>query len=462
MDLKVGDFVQWNTSGGAARGQISRIVREGVVAVPKSSFKIAAEPDDPAVLITLYRPNNNENGYMRQDVVVGHKMSTLKKIEPLNKEQTPMDDVEKRQYNTQQRREMAERGEALPDGSFPIADKADLGNALQAIGRASNRALAMAHIRKRAKDLDAMDMLPDWAMMKALETDLAEADIIVLADLRHHADATDDQWSLVIDEVAKAGGVRQTGGYAAEVIRKSAAAMAAAATAAQMSGKGGKSFGGNRSAAGRYAAEQRWARSRGQGAGDAAGGGGASAGGGTPPKSPIQQNSTDGEYKPHIAARDGVMSDVPADAVRAFPAPYEKAGYGQVQLTARTIGYEGAADFVATRRNPQTTADDLQVGDFALVRTRTGGDRVERVEVASVERTPKGAVIVTTPDGAKVAFHPKDSMNVRRKGADSRGESTYDIWGRKEVFPDMVDRMRGERERWDRSPLNPRNSQSSQ
>lgn len=441
MDLKVGDFVQWNTSGGTARGQVSRIVREGVVAVPKSSFKITAEPDDPAVLITLYRPNNNENGYMRQDVVVGHKMSTLKKIEPLNKEQTPMDDVEKRQYNTQQRRDMAERGEALPDGSFPIADKADLGNALQAIGRASNRALALAHIRKRAKDLDAMDMLPDWAMMKALETDLAEADIIVLADLRPHADATDDQWLLVIDEVAKAGGVRQTGGYAGEVLRKAAK----------------QSFGGNRSAAGRYAAEQRWARSRGQAAGEASGGGGASAGGGTPPKSPIQQNSTDGEWKPHIAARDEVMSDVPADAVRAFPAPIPKAGYGEVQGRGRTIGYEGAADFVATHRNPRTTADDLQVGDFALVRTQTGGDRVQRVEVASIARTSKGAVIVTTPDGAKVAFHPKDSMNVRRKGADSRGEDTYDIWGRKEVFPDMVDRIRGERERWDRSPLNPRN-----
>lgn len=452
MDLKVGDFVQWNTSGGTARGQVSRIVREGTVAVPKSSFKIAAEPDDPAVLITLYRPNNNENGYMRQDVVVGHKMSTLKKIEPLTKEHNPMDEVEKRQYNTQQRRDMAERGEALPDGSFPIADKADLGNALQSIGRASNRALALAHIRKRAKDLDAMNMLPDWAMMKALEAGLNEADIIVLTDLRPHADATDDQWSLVIDEVAKAGGVRQTGGYAGEVLRKSAAAIAAAATAAQLGGKGGKSFGGNRSAAGRYAAEQRWARSRGQAAGAASGGGGASAGGGTPPKSPIEQNSTDGEWKPHIAARDEVMSDVPADVVRAFPAPLPKAQYGEVQGRGRTIGYEGAADFVGTYRNPRTTADDLQVGDFALVRTQTGGDRVQRVEVASIERTSKGAVIVTTPNGAKVAFHPKDNMNVRRKGADSRGEDTYDIWGRKEVFPDMVDRIRSERERWENRP----------
>lgn len=92
MELKVGDFVQWNSSGGTARGQISRIVREGTVAVPGSSFKIRATPEDPAVLIALYRPNANEGGYSRQDVTVGHKMSTLKKIEPLNKAATTLSD----------------------------------------------------------------------------------------------------------------------------------------------------------------------------------------------------------------------------------------------------------------------------------------------------------------------------------------------------------------------------------
>lgn len=409
MDLKVGDFVQWNTSGGTARGQISRIVREGVVAVPKSSFKITAEPDDPAVLITLYRPNNNENGYMRQDVVVGHKMSTLKKIEPLNKEQTPMDNVEKRQYNTQQRRDMAERGEALPDGSFPIADKADLGNALQAIGRASNRALAMAHIRKRAKDLDAMDMLPDWAMMKALETDLAEADIIVLADLRHHADATDDQWSLVIDEVAKAGGVRQTGGYAAEVIRKSAAAMAAAATAAQMSGKGGKSFGGNRSAAGRYAAEQRWARSRGQGAGEASGGGGAAGGGGSG-KNPLDDKSTVFHTtKTHEAAigqrKQMGITDHPDMSNSLRPRSSDAADLG--------LGTFGGYDESLNRRQYGRRPLDLRAGDTITDPSGKKGQTafvVSSQPVAGKRHVVEVSIITSAGKKKTMLVHEKDTF----------------------------------------------------
>lgn len=93
-----------------------------------------------------------------------------------------MDPVEKRQYNTEQRRQMADEGKALPDGSFPIADKTDLGNALQSIGRAKNRSLVLAHIRRRAKDLGAEDMLPEWAMAKAVSTPLSVALGVLLAD----------------------------------------------------------------------------------------------------------------------------------------------------------------------------------------------------------------------------------------------------------------------------------------
>lgn len=93
-----------------------------------------------------------------------------------------MEPVNKRNYDTQQRRALAEQGKALPDGSFPIVDRADLANALQAIGRAANRQLAEQHIRRRAKALDAMDMLPDWAMAKAKVTPLTNALSTLLAD----------------------------------------------------------------------------------------------------------------------------------------------------------------------------------------------------------------------------------------------------------------------------------------
>lgn len=92
------------------------------------------------------------------------------------------DEVNKRNYDTQQRRDMADKGEALPDGSFPIADKVDLGNALQSIGRAANRTIAIAHIRRRAKALDAEDMLPDWAMAKSTVSPLSIALGVLLAD----------------------------------------------------------------------------------------------------------------------------------------------------------------------------------------------------------------------------------------------------------------------------------------
>lgn len=174
-----------------------------------------------------------------------------------------MEPVEKREYNTEQRRQMADEGKALPDGSFPIADKTDLGNALQSIGRAKNRSLALAHIRRRAKDLGAEDMLPEWAMGNMQkETGLSLADDMVLDSLRPMVDATDEQWSLLVQETVKAGGVKNLTGYAKDLLEKAAK----------------QSFGGDRSAAGRYAAQARWARRGGGGGTSQAAGGKASDG----------------------------------------------------------------------------------------------------------------------------------------------------------------------------------------
>ena len=72
-------------------------------------------------------------------------------------------DLQKRDYGTEARRRMAESGEAMPDGSFPIANRTDLRNAIQSVGRASNYEAARRHIISRARALGAEDMLPeDW------------------------------------------------------------------------------------------------------------------------------------------------------------------------------------------------------------------------------------------------------------------------------------------------------------
>jgi len=85
----------------------------------------------------------------------------------VEREKNKMDDFwngsafEKRNYSTRARQRMAESGEALPDGSFPIGNAKDLRNAIQSIGRASNPAQAKAHIKRRARALGMTDQLPE-------------------------------------------------------------------------------------------------------------------------------------------------------------------------------------------------------------------------------------------------------------------------------------------------------------
>lgn len=82
--VREGDFVEWDNVGGEARGRVTHVMREGTLGVPESSFKIKAEPDDPAVLIQLYR-RNSDGDFVEQKQFVGHKMSELRRIASLEK-----------------------------------------------------------------------------------------------------------------------------------------------------------------------------------------------------------------------------------------------------------------------------------------------------------------------------------------------------------------------------------------
>ena len=62
-------------------------------------------------------------------------------------------------FTVEKRLELAKEGKALPDGSFPIVDIADLRNADKAFSRAKNEGLVKRHIERRAKDLGALDAL---------------------------------------------------------------------------------------------------------------------------------------------------------------------------------------------------------------------------------------------------------------------------------------------------------------
>jgi len=79
--LSVGDFVSWEFSNGKSQGKITRIVTDGQIKVPDSSFTINGTPDDPAVLIRIY--DESGDGWEPTDRLVGHRATTLTKIDAL-------------------------------------------------------------------------------------------------------------------------------------------------------------------------------------------------------------------------------------------------------------------------------------------------------------------------------------------------------------------------------------------
>ena len=104
-ELSVGDFVQWDSSGGQAKGKIDRIERDGSINVPDSDFTVNGDEDNPAALITVYR--ESDDGWEATDVQVGHRFSALSKITALRwlegktykrSETTTFDEVEDRTY----------------------------------------------------------------------------------------------------------------------------------------------------------------------------------------------------------------------------------------------------------------------------------------------------------------------------------------------------------------------------
>jgi hypothetical protein len=70
-------------------------------------------------------------------------------------------DLVKRKFSSKQREEMAASGQAMPDGSYPIANRTDLMNAIRSWGRGGADPKVKAHIKRRAKALGASDMIPE-------------------------------------------------------------------------------------------------------------------------------------------------------------------------------------------------------------------------------------------------------------------------------------------------------------
>lgn len=67
----------------------------------------------------------------------------------------------KRDFSSKTRERMAQAGTAMPDGSYPIANRTDLENAIRSWGRGGAKADVKAHIISRARALGASDMIPE-------------------------------------------------------------------------------------------------------------------------------------------------------------------------------------------------------------------------------------------------------------------------------------------------------------
>lgn len=64
-------------------------------------------------------------------------------------------------FSTDERKALAQKNQAMPDGSYPIRNASDLKNAILSYGRSNNKLVVKAWIKKRAKELNLENMLPD-------------------------------------------------------------------------------------------------------------------------------------------------------------------------------------------------------------------------------------------------------------------------------------------------------------
>jgi hypothetical protein len=117
----------------------------------------------------------NASGAAKDGSAHGGKLSgkgSAPKVAADDEDDDDEDDVKKTDFSSGERKGLASRGQALPDGSFPIRNTSDLSNAIHAYGRAGDKGRAKSWITRRAQALGATNMLPDsWGVSKSDSSD---------------------------------------------------------------------------------------------------------------------------------------------------------------------------------------------------------------------------------------------------------------------------------------------------
>ena len=81
-ELKVGDFVSWDSSGGRSQGVVRDITTDGQIEAD-SGFKVNGTAEDPAALISVYEYDSEEGAFVERKppLRVAHLFSTLTKVD---------------------------------------------------------------------------------------------------------------------------------------------------------------------------------------------------------------------------------------------------------------------------------------------------------------------------------------------------------------------------------------------
>ncbi len=167
------------------------------------AFTLKAFTDDPAALRTLLDYNEGTDPHASISVPADipdepdvpeatplevarariAELETLLGFDDTAEDLDALDEEERGNYSADQRKEMAKKGHAMPDGSYPIGDAEDVKSAAGLVGHSKKYSAdqVKAHVIKNARRLGATGALPDsWNVSSASADE--DADSIVRSD----------------------------------------------------------------------------------------------------------------------------------------------------------------------------------------------------------------------------------------------------------------------------------------
>jgi hypothetical protein len=181
-----------NNTAEIAKAQIGKLALDETTALgakENADFHLAKATENLRLAELAYRESITKSVWNKEELrkaynnaIAGYRLAdtnaqkaaealTLAKSALAGTRATANGEIVKREFSSDKRDELASKGKAMPDGSFPIETRADLANAIQSYGRASDPKAVKAHIITQAKALGATDALPeDWKDASSLST----------------------------------------------------------------------------------------------------------------------------------------------------------------------------------------------------------------------------------------------------------------------------------------------------